>query len=44
MLLRTKPLFAAGTYRLEIATQFSHSATLLKEPQTITYDVDLTVN
>jgi hypothetical protein len=33
----------AGTYRLEIVTQFSHSSILLKEPRTIIFKVDLTV-
>ncbi|MHC6203207.1 DUF4469 domain-containing protein [Breznakiellaceae bacterium SP9] len=33
----------AGTYRLEIVAQFSHSSVLLKEPRTITSNADLTV-
>ena len=33
----------AGVYRLEIVTQHTHGSALLKEPRTVSYDVDLTV-
>jgi hypothetical protein len=34
---------AAGTYRLEIVTQYTTGSFILKEPRTISYPVDLTV-
>jgi hypothetical protein len=33
---------AAGTYRLEIVTQFSQGSGILKEPRTILFATDLT--
>ena len=37
------PALAAGTYKLEVVTQFSHSSTVLKAPRTIAAEPVLTV-
>ncbi|GHU24302.1 hypothetical protein FACS1894172_10640 [Spirochaetia bacterium] len=38
------PALSAGTYQLEITTQYSGGSTLLKEPRTATFDRPLTVS
>ncbi|GHV90727.1 hypothetical protein AGMMS50268_12300 [Spirochaetia bacterium] len=37
------PALAAGTWQVEITTQYSGSAVLRKEPRTVTFDRPLTV-
>jgi hypothetical protein len=37
------PALAAGNYKLEIVTRFSHGATVLKAPRVIAFDPVLTV-
>jgi hypothetical protein len=37
------PALTAGTYKLEIITQYTHGGNQLKEPRVITFDGELTV-
>jgi hypothetical protein len=43
-LLVVVPVLAAGTYHLEVTTQYSTGTSLLKEPRTTIFDKPLTVS
>jgi hypothetical protein len=38
------PALTAGAYKLEIVTQYTHGAHLLKDPRTIAFEPEFTVH